>query len=293
MGSILTPKKLPYRLRPNDKLYFLHIIKTAGTTLMRILASHFDKHEVCHTPFLHDLARTPAAALSRARLYIGHVGFKLAEYVPDDLIYLTMLREPMDHVLSVFLANRRGMGRPTTCSREQLIGELRDYLSDEETAVQLRDVQVFTLTIWHKIWGARRTALAARDALTEEDWRSVRQDKIAAFRNEPRPWLVGQASARLEKFAFVGLVERMSDSVRLLDATFGWEKCSEVPRLNVTAEKLRKEDLPADILGRLEELTRLDQQLYARGQALFDRRWRQCMGWSQPRTEVPLLRRAG
>lgn len=265
----------PYRLRPEDKLYFLHIYKTAGTTLSHLLESRFAADEVCPAHQLEHLARLPRDTLGRYRLYRGHLGFKLADFVPDEVLYVTLLRDPVEHVLSIYEATRRSpeLSLHAKVSREGMT--LADFVRDEETAALVRNPQVFTLTYWHHVWDARRTARLARDALTPADWAQITREAGVRFPALPGPLLVEVALERLERFAFVGLADRMEDSVRLLAQTFGWGPFAAVPRLNAAPRRMRKDEVPPDTLEVIHDLTRLDAQVYAHALGLFERRLRQ------------------
>src|SRR5262245_54192798 len=102
MAKIKVVREYPHRLQPSDKLYFLHVYKTAGTTLSHLLERRFRPEEVCPAHQLDELAKMPTAAARRYRLYWGHLGFKLADLVPGEMIYVTMLRNPVEHVVSMY-----------------------------------------------------------------------------------------------------------------------------------------------------------------------------------------------
>jgi hypothetical protein len=275
MGTIKTLPTFPYRLGAEDKLYFLHIYKTAGTTLSKLLESRFQPDEVCPAHQLGPLARLSPDSLRRYRLYWGHLGFKLAELVPGPMIYVTMLRDPVEHVLSIYEAIRRSADHPLHERVNRLGMTLPEFLRDDQTAPEVRDQQVLTLTFWHSVWAPAHLARLAQDALTPADRAAIRREVVGRFRATPGPVLVEWAQERLDRFAFVGLVERMEESVRLLSAAFAWEPFTSVPRLNAAPQRVRKEDLSPGTLDLIGQLTRLDAQVYARAQRVFERRLRE------------------
>lgn len=100
----------------SDKtLIFLHILKTGGTTLNVILESYF--------PLEHSFAtfpnrRHPDGSLAGFRalndmqkanidLLTGHMGFGLHEELPRPAIYITMLRDPVERVVSRYYHEKR------------------------------------------------------------------------------------------------------------------------------------------------------------------------------------------
>ena len=87
-----------FMLELNDILYFLHIPKTAGTSLATWLASHFKISEVC--PILEFSAlRQDPDQMRRYRFFTGHWGMKLPALVEGTRI-VTWLRDPARRLLS-------------------------------------------------------------------------------------------------------------------------------------------------------------------------------------------------
>ena len=64
MGSIQPVRRVPYSLKPRDKLYFLHIFKTAGTSLSQLLEGRF-RRECCRNRSGTGSRRRTRAVLSR------------------------------------------------------------------------------------------------------------------------------------------------------------------------------------------------------------------------------------
>src|SRR3954447_6940423 len=112
------------RQRPPDRtLIFLHIGKTAGTTLGRILRRHYPRNQVYSIPVppharevelgddsrcpglrqLHPpremtlitFADVPEDLRRRYRLVLGHTVFGIHELLPQPSFYVTMLRNPV------------------------------------------------------------------------------------------------------------------------------------------------------------------------------------------------------
>jgi hypothetical protein len=284
MGEIMVRMKslpaCPYHPGPADKLYFLHIYKTAGTTFRALLESRFDPREVCPAHRIDELLRLPASSLGRYRLFWGHLGLKLTALMPLELIHLTLLRDPVEHVLSIYHAVCR---EPTHVLHDRVRRaglSLEGFLRDEDAVPFVRNQQVFTLAWWHLI----------QDRLPETV--AIRREADVLFRSVPDDVLVELVQERLDRFAFVGVTERMADVARLLSHTFGWEPFGAVPRLNAAPQRTRKENLAPAIREAIETLTRLDARVYAHAKRLFESRFRQMLRAERHLQAVPTTRPA-
>ncbi len=77
-----------------------------------------------------------------------------------------------------------------------------------------------------------------------------------------------RAKSNLRACAVVGLTERFDETMLLLKKAFGW-RLPFYERRNVGRHRLRKQDLPADVIRQIEADNHLDVALYAYAQELF------------------------
>lgn len=84
------------------KLVFLHLQKTGGTSLHAGLAAGFAPGAVCPERFdrLHEW---PGAELQRYAYYAGHYNFDALDYIAGPKQVLTVLREPRERIISLYL----------------------------------------------------------------------------------------------------------------------------------------------------------------------------------------------
>src|SRR5436190_12993174 len=92
----------------HEALIFLHIPKTAGTTLNRIIEWQYNPLSI----FTLDPYRfrataerfktLPEARRRRFRVVRGHLYYGLHEFLPQGATYITMLREPVARLLSTY-----------------------------------------------------------------------------------------------------------------------------------------------------------------------------------------------
>jgi hypothetical protein len=81
------------------------------------------------------------------------------------------------------------------------------------------------------------------------------------------------AKNRLEQFTFVGIFERLEESLLLLYYTFCWYPLKIIPKLNVFPRKTSFENLSTEIHEKINQSTKTDTKLYDYGIKLFDKRF--------------------
>lgn len=262
------PEKLiqpPYRLREEDTLYFLHIPKTAGTTVAHLLESHFSRAQICPVHLLKELARQPREEFSHYRLFWGHFGYRLAEFVPREMIHVTFLRHPVEQVISFYQFIRRNPQHYLHHKVNRECPSVDHFVRDPSIVPHIRNPQAF-----HFFWDSCLldrvpSGIAAEDIHYMEEIDARLQAMPEGERRKA-------ALDRLNRFAFVGLTEQLEESLRLLAFTFRWKDFDAIPRLNTAPQQLATAELSAEALTTIRELTRLDAELYAHAQQLFAQR---------------------
>ena len=220
-------------------LIFLHIPKTAGTTLNRIIEWQYNPLSI----FTLDPYRIRATAerfktLSeqrrrRFRVVRGHMYYGLHEFLPQGATYITMLREPVARFLSsYYFILRRPLHPLHRKLKKERLG-VEDYLR----------------LIPHR-HNFQCRLIAGVEGSTIDDER-----------------LLDIAKENLTKsFSVVGICERFEESLMLIAKTFGWE----VPYYeNRKVSKNRSPVAPSSI-ELIREHDRLDIALYEFGKELFE-----------------------
>jgi len=233
-------------LQPGETLYFLHIHKTAGSSLREYLLDKFARDEACRLPWeLPAVLERSASELAAYRAIAGHYGYFLEGIIGKPLVYVTMLRDPVERTISAFYDQRW---------REDLW--LHQHIKD-----MTLDDYVFDRIGAREVMNFQTCSLAFDDV--DRHYHGLGD----LWRDEGRTWatlgdrsLLELAKSRLERFAFVGLQDRFEESLRLLAYTFGWPLPDRTPRANVRRNV--REELSERTLARIHELTALDQELY-------------------------------
>jgi hypothetical protein len=134
-------------LSPRDRLYFLHIPKTAGTTLKPILDARFDEAEICPAELWRDLIKLPWDAIPGYRFFRGHFGWRR----PGDAArpgaaghdHLPAADDPL-RPLDLPLHPARAETRASTRSRPRWA--FSDFVADPRPRRNLSNVQVRNLS---------------------------------------------------------------------------------------------------------------------------------------------------
>ena len=87
-------------LLETDSLYFLHIPKTAGTSVTKWLADHIDQEKVCPAKNWDQLVMLDQRALSTYRIFAGHFGMDFEPFLGRRIAAVTLLRNPLRRTIS-------------------------------------------------------------------------------------------------------------------------------------------------------------------------------------------------
>ncbi len=172
------------------RFFFIHVMKTAGTSFVRQAQQQFPPETVYPCPAIdwvgpHDfdayinIPRLLALAPERRaeiRIYTGHFPYYVAEELDPDLTTLTVLREPIERTVSVLKHFKRVEERFRPCSLETIYDDRQIF----RFFVENHQTKVFSLV------GADNEQ-AINCGLTLDDERFERARKNLARRRPPRP----------------------------------------------------------------------------------------------------------
>jgi hypothetical protein len=245
MGVILTARNasaLALGNKRDNVLIFLHIPKTGGVTLERILVRQYPLsliHPFIKPEEYKQVTALSPSVLNRYRAFQGHFPFGLHEYLASPSIYVTQLREPMDTALSSYFY----------------------FELDYRKQVQGREIEWTMPTVDELLSSQMRLMF---DNLQT---RFLSNSLGARFGRMTREML-DTAKRNLETMAVVGLTERYDESILLMSDMLGWRAPYYI-KANVTRLRPRDQAIPADVREFLQEHNQLDNELYALGKAIF------------------------
>lgn len=224
----------------SDKaLIFLHIPKTAGTTLNRIIEWQYSPASI-FTIDPHRFRATAArfktfseARRRRYRVVRGHLFYGIHDYLPQGADYLTMLREPVSRLLSSYYFILR---RPLHPLHAKLKGE---GLGVEE---------LIRLTPHRQNLQCRSIAGVGDVGICDKSTLETAKQNLQ------------------RSFRVVGLSERFEDSLLLMMAEFGW-KVPFYANRKVAKTRPKPDQTLADLI---RQNNQLDVELYEFGKKLFE-----------------------
>jgi hypothetical protein len=238
---------------------FVHIPKTAGTTLNSMLERQYSSDEL-HEVMMRGmswiapeprLVPRPLISLSkinrlksalrcprRLRVIHGHFDLSILKLLPPDARCFTLLRDPVERAISHYYHYRR-------------------MVADPVHALAMRS----TLAQWVDACG-----------LVEMDNGQTR--RLAGEMNLPcgrvTPSILERAKSNLARFAVVGLTERFEESLILLHHAFHWP-LHRLPARNVGSGRPHRSEVGEETLRAIEDRNRFDRDLYRFASELFER----------------------
>lgn len=232
----------------DEPLFLIHVMRTAGTSLRRMLEQAFGAASVYPTAeIIERHGRYPNLAeviddrdrVLTARFVVGHYPFVLRSLWPRPPFTSTLLRDPVERTISVlkFARLRRKHLGPST--------SLAEVFEDEElNAAMIRNYQT-------KVFSIRRL----------DDTKGV---------NLPIPdsmLSLELAKQRLEECDFVGLTERFDDSIE----AFRMKTAISLPDVVHTNRSQTDDSVDEPLRTRIMEATALDAELVDHAAGILDR----------------------
>jgi hypothetical protein len=228
---------------------FNHIPKTGGASMYRLLGQLIGQERLSPHLKFNEEVRYEVSAADYEKYFViyGHLGVIWNDIVGPGRRWMTILRDPVERVLSQYYYWRNMVPRsphlPHVNGAQTLsLGEFvrsRDYMALQAN----ENVQTWCLADDLRLPYRK---LAPSDAL------GVAKQHLA------------------ERFAFIGIAEDYAGSVQRLCRLLEVPYPESIPMENRTLERKARHEIEPGVIAAIEELNTMDQALYEYGKGLAD-----------------------
>ena len=225
----------------SDCVIFVHIGKTAGTTLSVILIRQYAGQTIFAVDAskgttIETLKALPDEEKSQINLLRGHILFGLHEDLPQPATYITMLRNPVNRIVSLYY---------------HILREETHYLHEAVTSQKMTLEDYVTSGLAGEIDNFQGRALAG--------YESTRIPVGECDRT-----LLSKAKVNVkDHFSVVGITERFDDSLRLMKERLGWATLPVYKSMNIATNKPKRErEISESTIRLIQSHNALDCELY-------------------------------
>lgn len=229
---------------------FLHIPKTAGTTLNYVLQRQYCGRNAIHTldgpepeHAVQQLDKLPSAQRQAIQLLRGHCAYGAHRFLAEPSSYFTLLRDPIDRVVSHYYYVLHTERHPDHADLVERNYSLVEYIQSG-TIPMLENGQTGLLS------GRIGRELQPNYAKCGEAELKLAECNLA------------------QSFDVVGLQEEFDSTLLLLKRAYNWKQPYYVKQ-NVTRARPRIEELSAETMEAIRAYNKWDIELYDRVAAKF------------------------
>jgi hypothetical protein len=247
-------------------LLFLHVHKTAGTTLHRIIEREYNPFHIYTIEgsrvewSIDHLKKLPQRRRAALQVVKGHMSFGLHEQLPQPSTYITFLRDPVERCISSYYYSK---GNPFNPFYKRIREENLDIPAFLDIAPWNNNLQCKTIA-----------GIDRREFRPVELFRRMTQPGAGKVAPDMDQW---SSAAILEKaqenlvryFGFIGLTDRFTHSLIALKHLFGW-KLSSYSSYRKSRNRPKTEALDPVVLAAVEERNQFDRELYKSGKKMFE-----------------------
>lgn len=228
-----------FAARRPARILFDHLPKCGGSSLNIYLEAHYPRRKTFSINGLD-----PTASVKRFKrfsqskrhgydLINGHLANDLMEYVHPDCLKITMLREPVDRIISHYYFARWSPSHYLHAALRESDMSLKDYAASD-LSEELRN--------WYT---THFTGLTAAEA-----------------EKNPEAAVNRAIDAVLNQFDIIGFVDAFSSFTDVLRARAGFRYAYQGRKVNLTPGRAGIRDVPETALSTIRQANHLDIMLY-------------------------------
>lgn len=246
-------------LKSDDPVVFIHIPKTGGITLYSMIRDIYKPSELYKiNPAMESIEKYKYLSQDRKeklKVIYGHMDYRIHELLPPNSRYVTLMRSPVERVISHYHYVRRTASNP--------LWELamQSTLDDWVSRCNLHEMDNGQTRRLSGMSGSMQVGECSTEMLAQSK-RNIEQN-----------------------FTLVGLTERYDQTYALMSKMFGWQIKYYRPK-NVAKEKPEISKVSRESIRLIEKFNALDMELYEHATRLFAER----LGNTDIGNEVRLLK---
>ncbi len=229
---------------PAQTLIFLHIPKTAGTTLHQIMDRHYSIDQIYWVQAtqvaesITAFKNFPEEKRRQFKLIKGHMGFGLHQVVAQPCTYFTLLRDPVKRIISHYY---------------HVLRTPNHYLHQIVTEDKM-DLKTFVSSgISLELDNGQTRLIAAANG---------DEDESIEFGCASTELLETAKQHLQEHFSVVGIMEEFDRTLLLLQKKLGWQNILYARKNTGQNKNSQKPDISADTLAAIQQQNSLDIELY-------------------------------
>ena len=244
----------------NKKLIFLHIPKTAGSTFHMILNKRYKSNEIKNLfgsrysePEIKSFIEAPVEAKKNIRLLKGHMPYGMHNYLPDESKYISVLRNPVERVISQYYYIKKNTYNPLHNQVEKDGMSISEFVSSGISV-----------------------------GMNNGHCRFLNGDLDEYKFNQCDDILLEQVKENIRKnFLWLGLTERFDESILVLSILLGWKSPPYYIRENVSKNRKSRDSISKEEISVIEEYNSLDMNLYSFANEMLDKQIQEISNFSE------------
>ncbi len=285
--TIFRPFMMKHKLPP---IYFLHIPKTAGSSLGQLILCSYPQGSQLNCS-LSQLLQISRKEINQFKCFAGHWGTGLFSLLDKDISSITMLRDPFERTVSNCLFVKR-IWVKKFASNPLALDEIEDIklksdISDLLKSSNIREMLNLMPSMkeqqscylgcdidFNEYLGVAQRSVDKSKEIFIEDFIAQQLSSGLIDINE----IFNKAKQRLDAMEVVGIMEQFNDSAQLICNFLGIPTPKNLPQENISPEKLGLGNLtyresgtiPDDVIKQIDDLTVCDREIYEYGKKLFN-----------------------
>jgi hypothetical protein len=236
-------------------IIFIHIPKSAGTTLQRIMERQYAPDQV-FTVDGRDTRKSkaefldlPFSSRERFKLVKGHMSFGWHRFLPQSSTYVTVLRDPIERIISHYY---------------YVLGQPQHYLHDILVSERMTLQDYVCSGISLELDNGQTRLLAGIDEHIQKPYAKTK----VPFGTCDEEMLELAKRNLTESFSIVGLVERFDETLIAMSKAFDWKEIFYT-RKKVTKGRPLRDSFSDEVLNIIRKQNQFDIELYRYAEELF------------------------